>query len=250
MTSIFYPLLISMLPPPPPPPPPLPLPLPPPLPPSPPPVRSSLRPPLFTSPSTHFVLPPAASPPATLPLPHTRHHHQHHRHRHRHPLPPPTSHSLTAAPHPSHPFCGKTCMCIGHIREGITIFSCRTTLAPRRPRPANSPRLSTTASDQPTASRNSPRHHPARSFTRHHLPPPPVTLRARPLHFFVKPFFVSRPSSAASPPIAATSSSSSPSFPLPLAAYCRTGRNRTDVDAAVFHLSVPRGSDEDRKSVV
>ena len=35
-------------------------------------------------------------------------------------------------PPPSdHPFCGKMCMCIGHIREGITIFSYRTTLAPR-----------------------------------------------------------------------------------------------------------------------
>lgn len=82
-------------------------------------------------------------------------------------------------------------MCIGHIREGITIFSCRTTLAPRRPRPANSPRLSTTASDQPTASRNSPRHHPARSFTRHHLPPPPPSPFARVLSIFSSNLFSS-----------------------------------------------------------
>lgn len=56
MTSIFYPLLISMLPPPPP----LPLPPHPPLPPSLPP-GSVISIPLLIPPSTHFVHPPAAS---------------------------------------------------------------------------------------------------------------------------------------------------------------------------------------------
>lgn len=144
MTSIFYPLLISMLPPP--------LSPPPDLPPHPPPSSPTFRsvisiPRPRPAPSTHFVL-----SAATLPL----------------PVP-------SSSPHLGHPFCGKTCMCIGHIREGITIFSCRTTLAPRRPRPANSPRLPTAASD--------------------HLPQSPTLSLASSVHFFVEPFFVARPSS-------------------------------------------------------
>lgn len=142
MTSIFYPLLISMLPPPPP------LPPHPPLPPSPPLVRSSLY---LSSSSAPLV--DSLRSPVRPPLPHPR--------------------LLPSPPRPGHPFCGKTCMCIGHIREGITIFSCRTTLAPRRPRPANSPRL-------PTA---------AAAAASNHLPQPPTP--SHPLSIFSSNLFSS-----------------------------------------------------------
>lgn len=130
MTSIFYPLLISMLPPPlspPPPPPDLP-----PHPPRPPPVRSS---PSSSRPVNSFRPPPTAGLSSLSP---------------------------SSSPHLGHPFCGKTCMCIGHIREGITIFSCRTTLAParRRPRVLQILLVSRPPRPAPTTSRN-PRHYPS-----------------------------------------------------------------------------------------
>lgn len=229
MTSIFYPLLISMLPPPPP--------LPPPLPPSPPPVRSSPSAPLHlpvnslrspSLPPLHHQ-PPFLSPAPSPPPP---------------PLhPPPLLPGLSlshrrSAPRPS------------VLRENVHVHRAHSRRNNHFFVPDNT-RSASPASCKFSSSldhRLRPTNHlppptlptPSRSLV-HPLPPPARASSPffRQTFFRLSPFFY--------PPIAASSSSSScsPSYPsAPLATYCRTGRNRTDVDAAVFHLSVPRGSDD------
>lgn len=187
MTSIFYPLLISMLPPP--------LSPPPDLPPHPPPSSPTFR--------SVISIPPSSSRPINSLRSLCCH-------------PPPPRPLVQPAPRPS------------VLRENVHVHRAHS----RRNNHFFVPDNTRSASPASCKFSSSP--------DRRLRPPPaiPDTIPRILCPFFRRTFF-------RRPPFFYTHlTTPARSLPAPFATYCRTGRNRTDVDAAVFHLSVPRGGDD------